>query len=250
MKKPLLLIVALLCFLTCHSQDTVLLSPKWQTFFREYDRSPLANYTSVEYNKKFVFGQYYDGLIIFKDTTRQSLPLMIAYPGFEYLCDPKQKLQGMHHRVNQPYEIDKKSVKYFVFSDLLFAFDDLNRRKVKLAVPPNFWSVLILDGPIRITRHSYISSYGGRVTKADGGTIYKDDDSIGSDLYTLGGFSFKKFGSKTFVDYPELANKIATEQPGYLKKDALKIIQEYNEWVKRENPEAYEKSFLLRKYLR
>jgi hypothetical protein len=250
MKKPLSLLVTFLCFLTCNGQDTVLFSTKWQTFFREYDRSSLANHTSVEYNKMFLFGQYYDGLIIFKDTTRLSLPMMIVYPGFENLCDPRQKLQGMHHHVNQPYEIDKKNVKYFVFDNLIFAFDDLNRRKVKLAVPPNFWSLLILDGPIRITRHSYVSSYGGKITRVDGGNIYKDDDSIGSDLYSFGGFSFKKFGAKTFIDYPELANKIATEIPGYLKKDALKIIQEYNEWVKREDPEAYERSLLMRRYLK
>lgn len=251
MKKLIVLLTILLYYFSANGQDTLLLSRKWQAFFREYDRSAQAKYTSVDYNKKFMLGQYYEGLIIFKDTTQASRPIMLAYPGFENLCDPKQKLLGTYDRPDLPYEIDKKIIKYFVFHDLLFAFDDLNRRKVKFAVPPAFWSALILDGPVRITKHAYMTVYGGKALKAESGVIYKNEDSIGTDVNSVGGLSsFKKFGAKTFADYPDLAAKIANEQPGYLKNDILKILMEYNAWVQRENPEAYEKSLLLGKYWR
>ncbi|HYC84697.1 MAG TPA: hypothetical protein VEB86_05715 [Chryseosolibacter sp.] len=230
------------------AQDTVLLSPKWQKVFTEASRAEYLTFEPADFDKKFKRGELYDGLIIFKDSTKQSLPLRILYSGIIDLCDLKKPIRGKDMKIATGYEIAKKDIKYFVFHDLVFAYE-IVRKDYAVSFDNKYWSMLLIDGPVRFTKGFYTSSSSAGTMEIGGARLQKGEETIGSDLATMGGFGFKKFGTKTFADHKELADKIAAEQEGYKKKDAAKIIFEYNDWVKQQDPAAYRESLMLKKYI-
>lgn len=232
------------------AQDSVLLSPKWQRIFFNATRLEYIPFKFDDYDKRFQLGELYDGLIIFKDSSKQSLELSILYSGIDDLCDATKPIRGKDLKIPRGYEIAKKDIQYFVFQDLIFALD-VTRKDYAISLSDNkYWSALLIDGPVRFTKSYYIRKMeSGSVLEIDAGNIQKGETRIGSDPDNLGGFGFKKFASKTFSDCEELSGKIAAEENGYTRKDALKIILEYNDWAKQQDPTTYHESLLMKKFL-
>lgn len=250
MEKLFIAFVFIVSHLIASAQDSVLLSPKWQQVFSDASRLEYISLELADFDKKFQRGELYDGLIIFKDSAKQSLEINIMYSGIIDLCDINKPIRGKNLRTPRGYEISKKDVLYFVFHDLIFALD-VTRKEYAVSFSDNkYWSVLLVDGPVRFTKGYYLNKMSsGSVLEIDAGRIQKGETPIGSDPDIFGGFNFKKFAVKTFSDYKELADKIVAEQEGYKKKDALKIMLEYNDWVKRENPDAFRESLLMKAFL-
>jgi hypothetical protein len=251
MKKNLLFLAVLFISLPGIAQDSVLLLPKWQEYFARVSKPEYANYTAASFNSKFGYGEYYEGLIIFKDTTKQSRAVRIQFPGINDLCNPLKPLTVKAEKSTGTFDISKKDIRHFVFGDFTFAFADAIYGRPKHFTPPSQWSVIIIDGPIRFSKHFYTVTFSsGGTSQVDGGNIDKLGNSLGSGLSTVGGLSFKKSMTKKFSDHKELADKIATEAEGYTKKDVLNIILEYNNWVKAQDPQTYRKSQLTGRYLK
>jgi hypothetical protein len=246
-KNALLLALILLCALNAFAQDTLLRYNRWQDFFKDYTKEQYAHFKNEQFNKKFKYGESYNCLVIYKDSTRAAIEFKMPFVSIESLCDPKVNLEGKNYKGNGTHSIPKKEVRYFVFDDVPFVFDNIVRKHYSIVGPTyHYWSVVLIDGPIRYTKNFSITTFSSGVTTSGGlGTIQKYEDDIGSDIDILGAFSFRKWAAKTFADYPELAAKIAAEQEGYSKKDGLKIITEYNEWVRKSDPEAFKKTMIF-----
>jgi hypothetical protein len=244
--RKVILPLLLFCFVEASAQDSLLLYNRWQAFFKDYTKEQYASYENEQFNKKFKYNEPYNCLVIFKDSTKAPMEIRMPFTSIENLCDPKANLEGKSYKTASAYSIAKKTVKYFVFDDVPFVIDHIVRKQYKIELSPDQWSVLLIDGPVRYTKYYKVNTYSsGAVTASGLGRIQKYEDDIGSDLNVFGGFSFKKFAVKTFSDYPELVAKINADEEGYGKKNVLKIITEYNEWVRKSDPEAFKKTMMF-----
>jgi hypothetical protein len=245
MKKSLL-IAFVFCFSAATAQDTLLQSKRWQDYFADYNKEQYVNFEFEDYNKKFKYGEYYECLAVFKDSTQTPLLYKVQFKSIQDLCNPKSNLDGKDMRRAQAYSVSKSDLKYFVFHDLTFVIDNIVRKQYKVPFRPKSWSVLLIDGPIRYTKYFESSTLSsGAVSNIGVGRLQKYEEDLGSDPQYIGGFGFKKYATKAFSDYPELSAKIAAEEEGYKKKDAVKIIEEYNRWVLQKSQEEFKKTMMF-----
>lgn len=236
------------------AQDSVLLNPKWKDYFARTENSKYAMTTSSQFDQIFKYGEYYDGLLIYRDSTRTSEEVRIMYKGIVDLCSKLADLEigkWEHGKMRTLLGRNKRELKMFVFHDITFILEVTRKDYKWVNASPQTWSLLILNGPILITRHFYLSSAtsnGQRILEDS--AIQKYEESLASSLDTFGGFNFKKAMSTAVAENTEMVGKVQSGIEGYTKKDALKIFIEYNEWVKQHDNEKFIESLKLPKIRR
>ena len=117
---------------------------------------------------------------------------------------------------------DKRMLSAFVIDDQLWT-----RRQFK---NQERWVIMIKSGPI--------SLYDVPVESGGFGRYYQkyDNPPVAAAGLILG---FKKKGAKMTEDYEALSSKIAKKQKGYGLNQFEDIIDEYNEWVFKNDPEKH-----------
>lgn len=243
--KYIFILVFLLPIYQTIAQDTSLYSEKWQSYFSDYAKEEYATFEVEDYNKKFKVGEYYNCLVVFKDSAKSPMEFKVRFKSIQSLCNPKEKIEGDSYNLVNGYAFDKNDLKFFVFHDISFVFDGIVRKQYKYPSSTNYWSVVLIDGPIRFTKYFYTMVTTSGSLDVGVGRIQKYEDDLGSSLLGMGGFNFKKFAAKSFSDHTELVTKIEAGEAGYTRQDALKIITEYNEWVLQADQNQFKETMLF-----
>lgn len=234
------------CFFV-QAQDSILLKPKWQNHFSQTENPKYARLTLDQFDQKFKYGEYYDGLLVYRDSTIASKEVKIKFRGISDLCDMFSAIE--YSAVNKWGEVaynfahqDKRALKMFVFTDITFLWQVV-RKSNKVGGTLNHWSIMILNGPFFATRQLYTMKLEtGKMLNVESDYIQKYEDPVIGRLDIFGAFNFKKNMGKVVADNEELASKVLNEEEGYKKTNVLKIFIEYNQWVKQQNPQRYEQS--------
>lgn len=231
MKQLLTLFIAFSINTICVAQD-LLQSEKWMEFFT--DRPYLEKATTItdanfwEVDANYTYYTSYPLLLIYEDGG--AVEIEWSYGGLATLINKKETLEDIKF---ERYE--KENIAYIVFDGYLFRNPFIGN-----AIDGDFMLVYE-EGPISVYRE-YYSSPITRDNIESAFAIYKESQL--DDTFYLG--KFEKKAAKLVSDYPQLANKIKDKIIGYRNEedDIIRIAQEYNALVKKNNPYRYEDHYL------
>ncbi|MGB0524432.1 MAG: hypothetical protein ACPGJS_15785 [Flammeovirgaceae bacterium] len=215
MMDKMFTIMCLLFFSTnISAQENPLAKEKWQYFFKQSNFA--ENMHVVE--QRLQSGHWHDGLLVYKDGTAQETALL--FTSFPHFSMPNGRLKTTHLG-----EISKKELKCFVVNDYLW-------------MPKNGkWGIVQVTGPL--TLFSTFSSAGNEFYIIDEQNNWISE----RDLAT----NFKKKMLPLIGDHATLSSKIREKEKAYrfTAENLVRIVHEYNEWVKINAPDRYKQSVYL-----
>lgn len=208
-----------ICFLLLHSTlfaQTYELPVKWKEYFA--DRNFSRFYVTEEYLLEE--GTAYEGLLLFADGSASETS--ITFPGMKYMLialeshDELQTAEGV---------VLKSKLQALVINN--YYFKKVNGR----------WHWFSVEGPVSI--FTFLDE-GSMVT-----SIHNTRQKDMLDMATLA-LGYKKKMLKLLGDFPELSAKISAKQEGYKFLDGKtnEVVQEYNLWVKANDPDWYKEHLL------
>ncbi|WP_370087468.1 hypothetical protein [Ekhidna sp.] len=234
MRTPLTLIITFLFMIQASAQDEDLLkSEKWVKFFTERPYLEKAkninDETFWEVDEQYTYYTGYPLLLIYADGGTREIKW--SYSGLASLIDKKQQLEDVDFE-----RYAKENIVYIVFDGYLF-----KNPEVENAIHGNFMLVYA-QGPLSVYRE-WITNPITRDNIASIFAIYKESQK--DDTFYLG--KFEKKAAKLVDDYPNLAKKIEDRIIGYRNEedDIVRIAQEYNALVKKNNPYRYDDHYLF-----
>ncbi len=223
-----LVIMALMTIAQSTSAQSFLESEKWKQFFEEKvfakKAEEMNDETFWEIDQSYTYYTNYPLLFIYSDGSTEEVQWQ--YDGLPILLDKKKSL--MNKDFNR---IEKANIAYIVFDEFL-----LRNLEVGNMISGDF-AIVEIEGPISLYRE-YYSSPITEDNVVSGYRFYKYGEEVQG--FYLG--RFDKKASRLVADYPELAKKIKNVYIGYTKSDenVRRIVNEYNDWVKENDPFVYE----------
>lgn len=201
---------------------------KWQTFFNEkhYQEKgrQLTDENFWEMDGQYTYYDTYTVLLIYINGRSEELEWQ--YDGLSVLIDKAKAFLDKNFEL-----VQKENLAYIVFDGILFRNPNMGN-----SIAGDF-TVVLCEGPISVFREYYTSP----ITRdnLESGLMFTKDGKVVSDFY-LG--KFEKKAAKLVGDYEALAEKIKSQKFGYFntEEDILRIVSEYNEWVKENNIYRYD----------
>jgi hypothetical protein len=244
--KRTFLAVAILSSYLSFAQDTIVTQQKWRGIFEDAGfKEEYYKLTGGAFDKTYLKNNFYTILVVFRDPMMKSIEGQVQVKSLLDLCDPASPLQLRRQLQNGTYEVSKSELETFIFDKYIF------RRETP--GPYNFsdaWGIVYLNGPIYSLKTFGLSKYSsgteGYATIKFKHTLQnmKDETSLSyNDLHKVqSNIRFKARMRMDFKEAPELVQKIEADTEGYGKPDYLKMILEYNEYIREHDPERYNAS--------
>ena len=170
------------------------------------------------------FGKSFDCTIIFKSGETKNLSAKYPHPGI--LMGPKNPLE-----TNTEGNIDKSLIETFYMN---------NQCWVERSTPVGRqWVILNRQGAIEHVTYITSGLATSNATTTNTTVITGDLISKNGKWETSGSLvmGYKKKMSSFISDYPELATKVTNGEKGYGFITYLNVVDEYNGWFEKNNPD-------------
>lgn len=213
--KKFVVICLLLLPAVAFAQNNPLAKEKWQNLIN----STYFSATSASIEKNLVYGSWYSGLLIYQDGTAKETSICIT--SFHHLSLPNGRLKTTNFG-----EITKNDLKAFIIGDFYW---------IKKA---NRWGVAKIKGPLSI-----FMTYN-KLEIAETYLVNEDSEQALVEVLSSG---FRKKMKVLVGDCTAMMRSIENKEEGYTysPKNVTKLLHEYNEWIRINDPNRYQSAMQL-----
>lgn len=210
----------------------------YDAFFNETDHSHLNTYTFLKTNlgepNDLVDSSKPSELLVLFNNGQPALEIPYEFvnsgsyhTGFGHLFDPSQD-KITYKQNDETKTIDKKELEGLVVNNQYYFVRDQETGE---------WGVVLFNGPVKAVKWYRYNGAGQNFYTNT--SSYLDGELLNFDLaHPVAGWK-KKYIS-LLSDNEELVTKISNKESGYRYADAYKMIAEYNNWVKQNDPGRYD----------
>jgi hypothetical protein len=237
----------------CCAQDSVLNNRKWRTYFENNSyKENEYKLTGIQIEANYGSDRFYPALLVFREPGFVSVEHELLFLSVADLIDPLTPLRVKNRLQGGTYNVNKEDLEVFVFDNHLF------RRFA--AGPYNLdspWGIVFLNGPFLCLKtfrpNPYSKKYDEDFRTLKYNETYqqysRNEKTNGGDPNEPeGNIRFKQRMIIDFKGYDEMIAKIENDMEGYRQEDRLKMLLEYNEWIKQNEPERYRAAVFPKTY--